>query len=137
LLEGAKRLGLPAEASSLTLPLAVAVFKVNRTLSSTIRLLMVAAMFSVPVDAGTLAAFLFTVFLLSFTTPGLPGAGSMATLPAYLAAGLPLEGVMLFEALDAIPDVFKTVANVTADLSAAAIVSRLNGAGAVATASAD
>jgi Na+/H+-dicarboxylate symporter len=48
-------------------------------------------------------------------------------LPAYLAAGIPIEGVMLLSAVDAVPDLFKTVLNVTADLSVAAIVGRRSG----------
>lgn len=124
LVEGAEILKLPQEASSFGLPLAVSVFKVNRPLSSITKLLFLAALFSIDLDASRIATFAVTVFLLSFTSPGLPGGGNLSTLPAYLAAGLPLEGVMLFEALDPIPDVFKTAANVTADLAAVAIVAR-------------
>ena len=56
---------------------------------------------------------------------GLPsGLLAIPTLPAYMAAGIPIEGVVILEAVDAIPDVFKTVLNVTADMSAATILSR-------------
>ena len=41
-----------------------------------------------------------------------------------MAAGIPLEGVVILEAVDAIPDIFKTVLNVTGDMSAATILSR-------------
>jgi proton glutamate symport protein len=46
------------------------------------------------------------------------------TLPIYLAAGIPAEGVIVLNAVDAIPDVFKTLVNVTADMTAAVLVSR-------------
>ncbi len=65
------------------------------------------------------------MLLLSFSTPGIPSGGFFATLPAYLAAGAPMEGLVLLKAVDALPDVFKTVNNVTGDLAAAAVVSRL------------
>ena len=38
-----------------------------------------------------------------------------------------MEGVLLLAAVDIIPDVFKTVLNVTGDMSATAVVARLVG----------
>ena len=65
------------------------------------------------------------VLIMSFSSVGVPGGGvAFRTMPAYLAAGLPIEGVVILEAVDAIPDVFKTITNVTGDMSAAAILSR-------------
>ena len=49
------------------------------------------------------------------------------TLPFYLAAGLPIQGIVLLNAVDSIPDVFKTLLNVTADMSVATIVARVAG----------
>ena len=69
-------------------------------------------------------SFLTTQFLLSFSAAGIPGAGSVRSLPAFLVAGVPIEGVLILNAVDAIPDIFATLANVTADMSAATILSR-------------
>ena len=44
--------------------------------------------------------------------------------PLFLAIGLPAEGIGILIAVDAIPDVFSTVLNVTGDLGAAAIIQR-------------
>ena len=44
--------------------------------------------------------------------------------PLLLAVGLPAEGVGILIAVDALPDVFATVLNVTGDLAAAAIIGR-------------
>jgi proton glutamate symport protein len=126
LVEGARDvLRLPASATGFILPLAVATFKVNRTVSSTVKLLFLAHVFHVPLGAGQIASFLVTVLIMSFSSVGVPGGGvAFRTMPAYLAAGLPIEGVVILEAVDAIPDVFKTITNVTGDMSAAAILSR-------------
>jgi Na+/H+-dicarboxylate symporter len=81
--------------------------------------------YHVPLGATTVAVFLVTIILLSFGTVGLPsGILPIPTLPAYIAAGIPIEGVVILEAVDAIPDMFKTVLNVTGDMSAAAILAR-------------
>jgi Na+/H+-dicarboxylate symporter len=44
--------------------------------------------------------------------------------PLYTSIGLPAEGIGLLIAVDLLPDIFKTVTNVTADMVAATIVSR-------------
>jgi Na+/H+-dicarboxylate symporter len=107
------------------LPLSVSTFKVNRTISSTTKLLFLAHVFAVPLGAAELATFLVTALILSFSSVGVPGGGSaFRTLPAYLAAGVPIEGIVILEAVDTIPDIFKTLTNVTGDMSAATILSR-------------
>lgn len=126
LVQGARdRLHLPASATGVVLPLAVALFKLSGTASAPLRLFVLAKVYEIPLSAGTVAIFLVTIIVLSFGTVGLPsGLLAIPTLPAYMAAGIPIEGVVILEAVDAIPDVFKTVLNVTADMSAATILSR-------------
>lgn len=122
---GRKRLDLPASATSFVLPFCVSLFKVNRTISSTAKVLFLAHIYGVPLGAGTLGAFMLTVIILSFSSVGVPGGGSaFKTLPAYLAAGIPIEGVVIAEAVEAIPDIFKTLVNVTGDMSVATLLSR-------------
>ena len=41
-----------------------------------------------------------------------------------LAAGLPPEGIGVLLAIDTVPDMFRTATNVTADMTAAAVVGR-------------
>jgi proton glutamate symport protein len=126
LVAGARQhLNLPASATGFVLPLSVSAFKVNRTISATIKLLFLAHVFRVPLGAGQLATFVATVVLMSFSSVGVPGGGAaFRTLPAYLAAGVPLEGVVILETVDTIPDIFKTITNVTGDMSAAILLSR-------------
>jgi proton glutamate symport protein len=126
MLDGARtHLRLPPSATSFVLPLTVSLFKVNRTISSTSKLLFLAYVYGVPLSATTIATFVATVIVMSFSSAGLPGGGSaFKTLPAYVAAGLPIEGIVIAEAVETIPDIFKTVVNVTGDMSAATLLSR-------------
>jgi proton glutamate symport protein len=126
LVQGARdHLRLPDAATGFVLPLSVSVFKVNRTISSTAKLIFLAHLYGIPLSSTTLASFLITVMILSFSTVGLPSGGAnFKTLPAYLAAGLPIEGLVILEAVETIPDIFKTLLNVTGDMSAATILSR-------------
>jgi Na+/H+-dicarboxylate symporter len=105
----------------------VSTFKVNRTISAPFKLLFLAHLFGIPVSPAFLVIFIASVVVLSFSSPGIPSGGFLTTLPVYLAAGLPIEGLILLKAVDSVPDIFKTLVNVTADMSAAAIVARFVG----------
>jgi Na+/H+-dicarboxylate symporter len=136
LVEGARtNLDLPESSTSFVLPLTVSLFKVNRTISATSKLLFLAHVYALPLSSGTIVTFIASVVVLSFTSIGVPNGGSaFKTLPAYLAAGLPIEGIIMAEAVETIPDIMKTVLNVTGDMSAAALLSRASRAPAVAPA---
>jgi Na+/H+-dicarboxylate symporter len=60
--------------------------------------------------------------VLSFYSPGIPSGGLFVMAPLYQAFGLPLEGIGVLIALDIIPDMFITGANVTANLAVTAMV---------------
>jgi Na+/H+-dicarboxylate symporter len=126
LIDGARaRLRLPESSTGFVLPLATSVFKPNRTVSSTAKLLFLSHIFGIPLTAATVATFILTVIVMSFTTVGLPGgASAFKTAPAYLAAGIPIEALVITEAAETIPDLFKTLLNVTANMSVAVLLSR-------------
>lgn len=124
---GEKMLPSNPEPARVVLPLAVGIFKVNRTTSALCRLLVILHFWSVPAHPSQIYAFLLTVILLSFSELGLPGGTQLRTLPAYLAAGCPIEAVILLEVLEPFSDICKTLLNVTGDLSVAAIVTRWSG----------
>ncbi|MDX1396663.1 MAG: cation:dicarboxylase symporter family transporter, partial [Gemmatimonadota bacterium] len=48
--------------------------------------------------------------------------------PVYISLGLPVEGIGILIALDLVVDMFITLANVSADVTAAAVLSRGDGA---------
>jgi Na+/H+-dicarboxylate symporter len=121
---GREHLRLPDAATGLALPLGVSLFKLNRTVSSTAKLIFLAHVCGVTLSPGQMTSFLLTVGILSFSTVGLPSRGTLRSLPAYLAAGIPIEAVVLVDTVEAIPDIFGTILNVTGDMSAATILSR-------------
>jgi Na+/H+-dicarboxylate symporter len=120
---GQQHLGLPASATGFVLPLAVATLKLNMTISGPVKLVFLSHVYQLPLGFHQLAAFLLTEVIISFSTAGLPSMGTVRSIPAYLAAGIPVEGVLILNAVDTIPDIFKTILNVTADMSAATVLS--------------
>jgi proton glutamate symport protein len=117
-------LGLPPRTADVTLPFAVASFKLNMGISANFQMLFLLHVFDIDAPPGALALAVLAVTLQSFATPGLPSGAIWTTTPVYLALGIPLEGIVLTNVVDTIPDLFKTVTNVTGDLSIATIVGR-------------
>lgn len=119
-------LGLRPEVSSVVMPLAVSTFKINRAISSPLQFLFLAHVFGVELSIVQVLTFTAMSIILSFTTLGIPSGGLlMRSAPLYVAAGIPIQGYLLAEAAEAIPDVFKTLLNVTGNMSAATIVNRV------------
>lgn len=125
LIESAEdRLRLPERVSGFVLPLAVSVFKIAAPVSWTVGALFVGWFYGVPLHASQLAIVAFASIFLAAAGPGVPRGAFLMLLPLFQAIGLPAEGIGLLIAVDAIPDLFSTVLNVTGDLAAAAIVAR-------------
>lgn len=124
------RLGHPVATTSLVLPMAVTLFRLTSPMQYVGVAAFIAWAYGIDLSVAQLAAGAALAVVISMGSVGLPGQVSfMATnMPVSQAMGLPVEPLGLLLALDTIPDVFATVGNVTADLTANSIVSR-QGAG--------
>lgn len=130
MLEAAEHeLGLPPRVSGMTLPIAAAVFKFSSPTARMTGAVFVAQLYGLDLGFGAMAALLGAIVALSFYSPGIPSGGLFVLTPIFMAFGLPVEGVGLLIALDLIPDMFITTANVTADLSVTAILAGGNAGG--------
>ena len=129
MITGAKdRLQLPAAVTGFALPLAVSVFRVNVPIAWVVGVLFLGKLYGVPLDLAQLGGLIVTSTLISFSVPGIPSASLFLLAPVLVHLGLPAEGVGILIAVDAIPDLFKTMANVTAHLASVTILARYQGA---------
>ncbi|RPH55030.1 MAG: dicarboxylate/amino acid:cation symporter [Lysobacterales bacterium] len=119
------RLGLPQRVTGIVLPLAVTVFRVSAPIWLIVASVFVARMYDVPLGPTQIALVCLLSVLMSIGGVGLPsGASYFAPItPVFLAVGLPVEAIALLFAVDAIPDMIATVANVTGDMAVTTIVS--------------
>lgn len=115
------------EVSAFVLPLSVSTFKLNLALTQPFNLLFISSMFGMHLSPGFMLTFTATMILLSFTSAGIPSGGAFVSLPFYLSLGIPVEAFALFKVADAVPDIFKTILNITADMTVATIVARFAG----------
>ena len=116
-------LGLDATASGFVLPLAVSIFRANVPMAWVVGVIFLGKVYGVDISVTTLAMVIVTSTLLSFSVPGIPSGSLFILAPVLVDLGLPAEAVGILIAVDVIPDIFKTTANVTAHLTAATLAS--------------
>ena len=117
-------LGVRRATAGLVLPLAVAVFRITSPVANLGVALYCAHLFGLQPSMGQLGAAMLTAMLISIGTVGLPGQVSFfaSIAPICIAMGVPLEMLPLLLAVEVIPDIFRTLGNVTADMAVARMV---------------
>jgi len=122
---GREQLGFSATSAGFFVPLCVTLFKITTAIVNPIRLLFLAHIFGVALDPGTVVTFMITILLISYTAVGIPSGGAaFRTLPAYVAAGIPVEGLVILQAVKDLQDYGDTLANATGQFGAATVLSR-------------
>jgi Na+/H+-dicarboxylate symporter len=118
------RLHFPPEISRFLLPLSASTFRAGSGVGLTVSVLFVARLYGVELNIGQLATVIVTVVLTSFSVPGIPNGSIIAMVPVLVAAGIPVEGIGILLSIDTIPDMFRTMTNVTGHMTAASILAR-------------
>ncbi|MBI3568532.1 MAG: dicarboxylate/amino acid:cation symporter [Gemmatimonadetes bacterium] len=116
------RLGIPAALAAFLLPLAVTTFRCGAAIGQVVGAVFAAKLYGVVLGPGALAAIAVTSVATTFSVPGIPGGSIIMMVPVLLSAGIPAEGVGLLLAVDTIPDMFRTTANVTGDVVVATVM---------------
>ncbi len=120
------RLNYPLSVTSLVLPMAVSLFRINSPVQYISVAAFLAWVFGTDLSVAQWTVAIALSVVISMGSVGLPGQASfMATnMPVTQAMGLPVEPLGILLAVDTIPDVFATLGNVTADLTATSIVAK-------------
>jgi Na+/H+-dicarboxylate symporter len=111
------QLRLPATATGFVLPLCASVFKLTSAIYWPVGALFVAKLYGLDLSTSSLLLVAASSVVLNFSTPGIPSGGMLLQVPLYTSIGLPVEGIGIMIALDTLPDMFKTLLNVTADMA--------------------
>lgn len=122
--ETRNRLKLPDAINSFLLPLGFSTFRITAPVPMIVGAYFIAYFYGIALGPMHLATMVVTSILASFTVPGVPGGGVIAALPVLMAVGLPAEGIGILLAVDTIPDLFRTTANVTGNIGVAVVLAR-------------
>ena len=122
MIDAAKTLGVPGHVIAFVVPLAASMLRVGSAVGQTVAVLFAARLFNVEISPLHLAVIVVVTVLTTFTVPGIPGGSIVVMVPILLAANVPADAVGILLGADVIPDMFRTLANVTGGVAAAAIV---------------
>lgn len=124
---GRQHAGLSVEATDFVLPLSVSLFRIGTVVANPIKLVFLAHVYGITLQPEAVALFLGTEILFTLSASGTPNSGGGAgfrMVPVFLAAGIPIQGLLLLEAVETVPDIFETLANVTGQMCAATVIPR-------------
>jgi proton glutamate symport protein len=116
--------GLRSDIASFALPLGTALKRDGATILQGFNAIFIAQIYHIEITPSLLFAIGLSSFLVSFSTPGVPGSALITMATVLSAAGLPLEGIAVVAGIDRLTDGFKTVLNVIGNSSNAILLSR-------------
>ncbi|MEE4317523.1 MAG: cation:dicarboxylase symporter family transporter [Erythrobacter sp.] len=126
MLDSASRLGLRASTAEFVLPLAVAIFRATSPAMNLAVALYVAALAGVEITPGVAIIGILVALVISVGSVSLPGSISFVVSigPIALAMGVPIEPLALLVAVEMLPDLMRTLANVTMNVAVTSAVDR-------------
>ncbi|MGN6155060.1 MAG: dicarboxylate/amino acid:cation symporter [Sphingomicrobium sp.] len=126
MLLSARRLGVTMTTADTVLPLAAALFRVTGPAMNIAVVIFIADVLGLKLGIGPYAAGIAVATFASISAPGLPGQVSYFTsiAPIAMAMGVPIAPLGMLIAVEPVPDMFRTVGNVTMDVAVAGAVDR-------------
>jgi Na+/H+-dicarboxylate symporter len=109
------------------LPLGASIGRAGSALFQAVAVVFVARLYGAALGVGDLFQAAAAVFLASLTVASVPSASIISLAPAFASTGLPLAGLSLLLGLDRVPDMFRTMTNVTGTLTGAVVVAAVEG----------
>lgn len=129
MLKASQQLGASASVSGIVLPIAVAVFRATSPAMNLAVVLYVAHLAGMELTPAQMAAGIATAAITTMGSVSLPGTISFiaSTAPVAIAMGVPLPALGLLVAVETVPDLFRTVGNVTMDVAVASTIGKRAG----------
>ena len=124
MLASCRQLGIRETSADFVLPLAVAIFRATSPAMNLAVAIYVAKLAGVPLTPATIAAGAAVALITTVGSVSLPGSISFVTSigPIALAMGVPIEPLALLVAVEMLPDIMRTVGNVTMNVAVTASV---------------
>ena len=126
MLASVRRMGVREDISDFVLPLAVAIFRATSPAMNLAVVYYVANISGVVIEPTAMAAGIAVALVISVGSVSLPGTISFVVSvgPIALAMGVPVEPLALLVAVEMIPDIMRTLANVTMNMAVTASCDR-------------
>ena len=120
------RIGVPERITGLVVPMAVSLFRVTSPAGNVAVAFYVAQLHGIELGLPQIIAGVLMAATVSVGLVGLPSALTFFTSlgPIFITMGVPLDTLPLLLAVEALPDIWRTVGNVTGHVASAAVVAR-------------
>jgi len=120
-------LGVGKEEAGIVLPLAVSIFRAASAAANVTVAIYLAHVHGVTIAPGTLVIGALVAAAVSVAAVGLPAQVSFFAIigPVCIAMNVPIGLLPLLLAVETIPDIFRTLGNVTADLAVTRVVAQI------------
>ncbi len=127
MLDSAGRLGLRPATAEFVLPLAVVIFRATSAAMNLAVVYYIAALAGVEVAPSVAIAGILIASVISLSAVSLPGSISFVVSigPIALAMGVPVEPLALLVAVEMLPDLMRTLGNVTMNVAVSSAVDRV------------
>ena len=129
MLAAARAIGIREQVADVTLPISVALFRATGPAMNTAVAFYVAHWLGLEPTIGQMIAAIAVGAVMSYGAVSLPGEVSFISsiAPIAMALGAPIAPLALLVAVEMVPDIFRTVGNVTMDVAVTAAVDRSEG----------
>jgi len=131
MLASAKVMGIRDQVADVALPMSVALFRATGPAMNVAVAFYVAHWLGYEPSLGQIIAATAVASVISYGAVSLPGEVSFISsiAPIAMALGVPIAPLALLVAVEMVPDIFRTLGNVTLDVAVTAAVDRSAGAG--------
>ncbi|MFC1610959.1 dicarboxylate/amino acid:cation symporter [Myxococcota bacterium] len=122
-----QNLGVSKPVSSFVLPLGSTVNMDGTALYQGVAAMFIAQVFQMELSLGAQIGIVLTATMASIGAAGVPAAGMVTLALVLTAAGIPPVGVALILGMDRLLDMFRTMINVTGDLTVTSVMAVMEG----------
>ena len=129
MLRAAHKLDVPVAASGVLLPMAVAVFRATGPAMNLAVAIYIAYWYGIELTSTQMAVGVAAAATTTMGAVGIPGQASFVTsiAPICLAMGVPIAPLALLVAVETLPDLMRTLGNVSMDVAATTVIARRAG----------
>jgi Na+/H+-dicarboxylate symporter len=129
MLRASRELGTPVAASGIVLPMAVAVFRATGPAMNLAVAIYIAYWLGYPLTATQLTLGVLAAATTTIGAAGIPGQATFfaSIAPICLAMGLPVAPLALLIAVETLPDLMRTLGNVSMDVAATTVIAKRAG----------
>lgn len=122
-----EKLKVSSNISDFVIPIGATINMDGTALFQCVTTLFMAQAYGIELTVVNLVLITATVVAASIGTPAIPGGGVIILASVLQSAGIPIDGLIVIIGIDRILGMFRTVVNVTGDLTACLVFGRFYG----------